>query len=155
MEDFTLKGYSDSDYASDVATRRSVTGYVYTMGSAPIAWRSKTQTTVALSSTEAEYMALGATVAEGLYLKRLVAEFGYIPAMQIYGDNMSSLHMVRNPSSNQKSKHIDVRHHFIRDHFASGMFQLEHLGTEVMVADMLTKSLAKALHEKHRGQLMY
>jgi hypothetical protein len=153
-EDFTLKGFSDSDYASDATTRRSVTGYVFTMGSAPIAWRSKTQPTVALSSTEAEYMALGATVAEGLYLKRMVAEFGYTSVMHIFGDNMSSLHMVRNSSSNNKSKHIDVRHHFIRDHFASGMFQLEHLGTEDMVADMLTKSLAKVLHEKHRGELM-
>jgi hypothetical protein len=124
------------------------------MGSTPIAWKSKTQPTVALSSTEAEYMALGSTVAEGLFLKRLVAEFDVDPSLTIFGDNMSSLAMVQNPTSHDRTKHIDIRHHFIREHFAARKFQLQHLGTEVMIADMLTKSLPKQAHERHRNEIM-
>jgi hypothetical protein len=152
--EYILKGYSDSDHGTDQVTRRSVTGYVFTMGSTPIAWKSKTQPTVALSSTEAEYMALGSTVAEGLFLKRLVAEFDVDPSLTIFGDNMSSLAMVQNPTSHDRTKHIDIRHHFIREHFAARKFQLQHLGTEVMIADMLTKSLPKQAHERHRNEIM-
>ena len=152
--EYYLRGYSDSDFGSDKETRRSVTGYVFLMGTGVISWKSKSQHTVALSSTEAEYMALGATVTELLYLKRLVREFGCDSKVQVYGDNISSLCMVENPTNHEKTKHIDVRHHFIREHYAAKEFLLEHLPTGEMIADMLTKPLARILHEKHVNKIM-
>ena len=72
----------------------------------------------------------------------------------MYGDNISSLCMVENPTNHEKTKHIYVRHHFIREHYAAKEFLLEHLPTGEMIADMLTKPLARILHEKHVNKIM-
>jgi hypothetical protein len=103
----SLIGYSDSDWASDIETRRSVTGFVFLLAGGPISWSSKCQPTVALSSTEAEYMALAMTCCEGIFLKRLLGQLGLpIVPLTLLGDNQSSLALVRNPVLHSRTKHF-------------------------------------------------
>jgi hypothetical protein len=143
--DLTLTGYSDSDWASDVDSRRSTTGYIFMLAGGPISWKSKCQPTVALSSTEAEYMALTATAQEAMSLRTLCGELGINVAdpVLIYGDNQGALAMALNPTMHHKSKHIDIKQHFIREKVADGDVQLQYISTKRMLADALTKPLSK------------
>jgi hypothetical protein len=144
--ELNLVGYSDSDWASDVDSRRSTTGYIFMLAGGPISWKSKCQPTVALSSTEAEYMALTATAQEAMSLRTLCEDFGVSTkssAVLIYGDNQGALAMAQNPTMHHKSKHIDIKQHFIREKVADGEVQLQYLSTKLMLADALTKPLAK------------
>ena len=150
----TLKAFSDSDWASDIETRRSVTGFVFLLAGGPISWSSKCQPTVALSSTEAEYMALAMTCCEGIFLKRLLGQLGLpIVPLTILGDNQSSLALVRNPVLHSRTKHIDIRHHFIRELWESGQISLDYCPTFSMYADCLTKPLATVAFLQHRSSL--
>jgi hypothetical protein len=143
--DLSLTGYSDSDWAADVDTRRSTTGYIFMLAGGPISWKSKSQPTVALSSTEAEYMALTASAQEAISLKALCADFSIhseAPVL-IYGDNQGSLAMAQNPTMHQTAKHISIKQHFIREKVSAGDVRLEYIPTRSMLADALTKPLAK------------
>ncbi|KXZ41602.1 hypothetical protein GPECTOR_370g152 [Gonium pectorale] len=111
---YKLEGYCDADYAGDLDTRRSTTGYVFVMGGGAICWQSKLQQTVALSTVEAEYMAASAATRQALWLQKLLDVFEFEPSpMPIYGDNQGAQALVRNPIIQQRSKHIDVLHHFV------------------------------------------
>ena len=137
-----ISGFSDSDWASS-HDRRSTTGYCFIMNSqsAVVSWKSKKQQTVALSSCEAEYMAITAATQESMFLSMLAKEFGHSTTkpINIRGDNEGSLSLVRNPVINQRSKHIDIKFHFIREKYTSGFISIAHVPSGENVADIMTK----------------
>jgi hypothetical protein len=151
-----LEGYSDSDWASDKDTRRSVTGYVFTINGDPISWQSKLQPTVALSTTEAEYMAVGAAAQEAIFLRRLLASLGFEQqgATVIFVDNNGCIFMSKNPVFHKRTKHIDIRWHFIREATDRGDIKLEYIPTGEQLADPLTKALPKGKLQELRTKLL-
>ena len=151
-----LIGYSDSDWAGDLDTRRSTSGYVFKIGGATINWCSKRQLTVARSSTEAEYMALSATAQECIWLRRLLRDFGASDndkPTTIYEDNNGAIELSKNPKFHNRTKHIDVAYHFTREKVASNDLSVIHCSTEEMVADIMTKGLGRIKFEKFRDML--
>lgn len=150
VSNFQLIGFSDSDWAGDKFDRKSITGYVFMMSGCAITWKSKKQPTVALSSTEAEYMALGDTVKELLWLIQLLKtvglKFNYPPT--IFEDNEGCKLLTSHPVHHQRTKHIDIKHHFIREHLGNKVFNLESVRTDEMAADMFTKNLNRMKFRK-------
>lgn len=139
-----LIGFCDSDWGGMRDTRKSTTGYVFFLNGGPVSWASKVQPTVALSSAEAEYMAAAAAAQEAVWLRALLGELGFpqSAATVIFEDNQACIAMTKNPVFHKRSKHIDIRHHFVRERVLSGEISLVHCGTSDMVADVLTKPLA-------------
>lgn len=135
-------GYTDSDFAGDLDTRRSTTGYVFTMNGGCISWSSRLQPTVAASTTEAEYMAAGSGVKEALWLRNLLSDLGK-PArtLTIYTDNQASLAMLKNPVSSVRTKHIDVLHHFARERVERNEVCFRYISTSDNISDIMTKAL--------------
>lgn len=149
-DDSDIIGYCDADWANQTDDRRSCTGYVFLFQGAAISWGSKRQQTVALSSTEAEYMSLAASVQEAMWLKQLQEEFW--PELKnkptiMFCDNQSCISLSGNESYHARSKHIDVRYHFIREKIAANQVLVEYMKTEDMIADVLTKGLHRPKHE--------
>ncbi|KAH9660266.1 hypothetical protein KPL70_024153 [Citrus sinensis] len=113
-EDDGLRGYVDSDYAGDLDRRRSLTGYIFMLNGCTINWKATLQSVVALSTTEAEYIAATEAVKEALWLKGLVAELGLSQkSVPIHCDSSSAIHLCKNPAHHEKTKHIDIKLHFI------------------------------------------
>lgn len=143
--DGQLTGYCDADWASDTNDRRSTTGYIFTLGtinSAPISWKSRKQTTVALSSTEAEYMSLSDATKEMIYLRSFSESLDLIqpPTNVMYCDNQSAIALSKgNPISHSRTKHIDIRHHFIRE---QERIEYKYIESANNPADCLTKPLS-------------
>ena len=148
-EDIALRGYCDADWAGDTNDRRSTTGYVFYVGMGAISWNSKRQPTIALSTVEAEYMAATQCIKEATWLRQLLADVGYVQeeATTIMCDNQGCISLAKNPTHHSRTKHIDVQHHFIREKLDSGVICLEYCPTQDMVADVLTKALAKERHQ--------
>ena len=144
-ESRTCKAYSDADWAGDKEDRKSTSGYLFQIAGGPVSWRGKKQDTVALSTAEAEYVALSSATQECVWMRRLNSELGNPPEgpTTILEDNQSSIAMARNPQFHGRAKHIDIRHHFIREEVKIGTIELEYCPTHEMVADMLTKGLAQ------------
>jgi hypothetical protein len=144
----TLVGYSDADWAGDPDSRRSTTGYLFTIGGVPVSWKSKKQATVALSTAEAEYMALATAAQEVSWLRKFLVNFGLDQneATVIFEDNQGCIALAKNPVSHERTKHIDIRYHFIRELIEAKMIDLQYLPTEEMLADLLTKGMARDRH---------
>ncbi|CAK9826054.1 Retrovirus-related Pol polyprotein from transposon TNT 1-94 [Anthophora retusa] len=153
--DEPLKGYVDADWANCPIDRRSYTGYAYVLASGAISWNSRKQQTVALSSTEAEYMALAEAAKEAVFLHAFLVELGFrqLADVNIYNDNIGASRMADNPVFHNRTKHIDVRHHFVRDLIKNGHITLGHVSTGDMPADVLTKALPRAKHVACRERL--
>ncbi len=148
-----LGAYSDSDWAADLSDRRSTTGYCFSLTESgpPISWKSKKQTTVALSTCKAKYMALAMTMQESLYLIQLMSgmENERQPApVKIFEDNQGAIALSKDPVSRQRSKHIDIRDHFVFSALSDGKITIEYCPTEDMVADVMTKPMTKFKMEK-------
>jgi hypothetical protein len=140
--DCTLHGYSDSDWASDLDTRRSTTGYFVTLNRNPISWCSKRQNTIALSTAEAEYMGISETIKELIWIKKLLTDLKITDfKTELACDNQSAIQISKNPVFHQRTKHIDIRYHFIREKIQEMKIKLYYLPTELMIADLLTKPL--------------
>jgi hypothetical protein len=139
---FDLLGYSDSDYAGCKVDRKSTTETCQFLGRCLVSWSSKKQNSVALSTVEAEYVAAGACCAQLLWMKQTLSdydcEFTKIPLLC---DNESAIKLANNPVQHARTKHIDIRHHFLRDHEAKGDIALRHVSTERQLADIFTKPL--------------
>ena len=137
-----MEGYSDADYAGDSDTRRSTTGFVFILNGGAISWNSRLQPTVAVSTTEAEYMASAQAVREALWLKKLLGDFGIkVGAMPIYTDSQGALKLLKHPIASIRSKHIDVIHHFARERVSRKEVCFAYCSTDEMVADCFTKPL--------------
>lgn len=146
-ENLKILGYCDADWASDEDERRSCTGYVFIRQGGAISWNSKRQPTVALSSAEAEYMALSSAVQEVLWLRQFEMNLHSMDSSEstnILCDNNSAIDLSNTNGYNARTKHIDIRHHFIRQVIQDKDVTLEHISTEEMVADVFTKPLSKA-----------
>ena len=152
-EDFKLEAFSDSDWAGCVETRKSTSCNMCRLGNAIIAWKSKKQPIVALSSTEAEYIALCAETQEVLWLRRLLAGIDLLQKdpTTIFEDNQGAMALSKNPKNHSRTKHIDVKFHFVRESVNNGTIAVEYRPTAEMVADTLTKGLAKPKFEKFRN----
>lgn len=121
-----------------------------------ISWRSKKQRTVALSSTEAEYMALTEAIQEAVWLKAFLFELGEMKsdeAVKIYEDNQGSIALAKNPEFHKRTKHIDIRYHFVREKVEDGQVVLEYCPTKDMKADMMTKPIPAPQFEHLRDML--
>ncbi|KAK2977314.1 hypothetical protein RJ640_014213 [Escallonia rubra] len=139
---FDLIGYSDADYAGCKTERKSTSGGCQFLGHSLVSWSSKKQNSVALSTTEAEYMAVGACCAQILWMKQTLLDFGlkydHIP---ILCDNTSAIDLTKNPIQHSRTKHIEIKHHFIRDHVQKGDIVLDFVDTNHQLADIFTKPL--------------
>uniref|UniRef100_A0A2N9I7J4 Uncharacterized protein n=1 Tax=Fagus sylvatica TaxID=28930 RepID=A0A2N9I7J4_FAGSY len=138
----TLRAYSDADWAGDPTDRRSTTGYCFLLGSSLISWRSKKQSVVARSSTEAEYRALADTTSELLWLRWLLQDLGVSTssATPIYCDNRSAIQIARNDVFHERTKHIEIDCHLVRHHLLQGSLQLISVSSHDQLADIFTKS---------------
>ena len=107
-------GYTDSDWAANPDDRKSITGYVLFLANSPVSWLTRRQKTVALSSTEAEYMARSDTTRQISWIKSLLGEIGFtIPKVPLYCDNQGAIFLATNPAQEQRSKHIEICYHYI------------------------------------------
>jgi hypothetical protein len=138
----TLSGYTDADGAGDIDSRKSRTGYLFKLGDGPISWQSKKQPTVALSTTEAEYLSLSAGLQEALWLRQLLDELGYTQSGPtiMHQDNTGCIELTKSNKNHSRAKHIDIRHHFIKENIGKTI-DMSWCSTQLMVADILTKPL--------------
>ena len=152
-----LIGYSDSDWANNLDDRHSTTGNVFLMSGGAISWISQKQATVALSTAEAEYVALGSATQEAIWLRRLMTDLNVSQTkptvINIREDNQGAIAMAKNPVGHKRTKHIDIKHHFIREAVRAGTVTLEYCPTSQMIADILTKPLPKLQFESLREKL--
>jgi len=143
-----LVGYVDADWAGCPDDRRSYTGYTFIFGNGPVSWESRKQRTVALSSTEAEYMAVTEGTKEAIHLQNFLNELGIKKKpVAIYNDNQGAGELIKNPVFHSRTKHIDARHHFVRDAYEQERIDPKYLQTEDMAADVLTKGLFGPKHK--------
>jgi hypothetical protein len=156
LRSMLLHGLSDSDWASEPDNRRSVTGYCFFLAGAVVSSSSKRQTSTALSSAEAEYMALSAAVQEAIFLRALLKFMGFeqLAATEIAVDNQACIAMSQNQTMHRRAKHIDIRHHYIREKVKSGEIVLAYIPTGDNVADIFTKALPRDSFRKHAHTLL-
>ncbi|KAG9444893.1 hypothetical protein H6P81_016233 [Aristolochia fimbriata] len=142
-DSFKLVGYTDSDWAGDDGDRRSTFGYVFTLGSGFFSWSSKKQQVVALSSTEAEYIAAAYCATQAVWLRQLLEEMYHKQDGPTPGrcDNRLAIALSKNPVFHGRSKHIDIKYHYIRDLVTKEELMLEFYKTHDQVADIFTKPL--------------
>ncbi|GJV41857.1 putative ribonuclease H-like domain-containing protein [Tanacetum coccineum] len=137
---FHLEAFSDSDYAGDNHDRRSTSGGCQYLGRRLVSWQCKKQTIVAISSTEAEYVAAASCCAQVLWMQNQLLDYGFnFMNTEIHIDNESTICIVRNPVFHSKTKHIQIRHHFIRDCYEQRLINVVKVHTDDNVADLLTK----------------
>ena len=142
--DFTLVGYTDADYAGYLADRKSTSGMAQFLGPCLVSWGSRKQNSISLSTTEAEYIAAASCCTQLLWLKQQLSDFGIsMGSLEIRCDNTSAINISKNPVHHSRTKHIDVRHHFLRDHVEKGNIKLTHVRTEEQIADIFTKPLGR------------
>jgi hypothetical protein len=140
--EYDLKVYTDNDYRH-VEDRRSTSGYVFFLSEGAVAWSSRKQPVVTLSTTEAEYVAAAACACHSIWMKRVLNSLGFssCKCVKIFRDNSSTIKLSKNPILHGRTKHIDVKFHFLRDLVKEGAVKLIHCRTREQVADILTKPL--------------
>jgi len=150
-----LSGFADADWAGDLVCRKSTSGYVFQLESSTVSWRSKQQSVVALSSTEAEYIALCLASQEATWLRKLLESIGFkqSDATTLYEDNQGTIALAKNPKSHSRTKHIDIKYHYVRESVEEKNIKLVYCSTEGMIADILTKGLPKPKFEQLRFSL--
>ena len=146
--------YSDSDFAGDNSDRKSTSGYCFSLGSGVISWKSVKQSCVALSTTEAEYVALSAAAQEAIWLRKLLMDLNFSnnDPILIYEDNQSTICLAKSSRNHSRSKHIDVKFNFIRD-VNSNKIIVDYCPTSDMLADIMTKGLPAERFSRLRSML--
>jgi hypothetical protein len=147
-----FQAYSDADHAGCLDTRRSTSGFVIKMGTGAVSWSAKKQSTVADSSTEAEYISASSAGRDIIWMRTLMKEIGHdiSTPSPLMVDNQSALKVLRNPELHGRMKHIDIKMHWIRDAIKRGDITVHFLPTNDMIADIFTKPLPKPAVERHR-----
>ena len=142
-----ILGYCDADWAGDHQDRKSTTGYCTFVGGNMVTWKSKKQRVVSRSSAEAEYRSIAVTTCELIWLKALLKDLGYHTnqPMKLYCDNKAALHIASNPVFHERTKHIEVDCHFIREKIQDRTISTQHVRSEDQLADIFTKNLTSAL----------
>jgi hypothetical protein len=153
--DFTLSGYTISDWDGSVSDRKSTSGCCFSLGSAMISWQSRKQSSIALSTAEAEYIAACSASCEAIWLRKLLTGLFDLEmeATTILCDNQICIKMTENSVFHEKSKHIEIRYHYIRNMVQRGAVKLQYVSTDEQVADVLTKPLSHVKFEHFRDKL--
>ena len=148
----TLLGYADADWGGCQDTRRSTTGYLFKTFGGITSWRARRQPTVSLSTAEAEYMASADAAKQASWLRLLLADLGYpqLDPTLLYNDNMGAILLSQNPVHHDRSKHISLRHHYLREQVGDKSLSLQHIGSKDNQADLLTKNLSADLFSNLR-----
>lgn len=150
-----LVGYSDSDFAGDLDSRKSTTGYLFLMNGGPVTWTSRKQSTVALSTTESEYMAASDAAREILWIRQFLLDIGRPQnTVSLKIDNQSAIKLIHNPVFHKRSKHIDVRYNFIREKVELEIIHIEYVESSYQLADFLTKALTLSKFNFIRDSIM-
>jgi hypothetical protein len=151
-----LEAFADASFANDSATGRSTTGFVLMLSGAAVAWRSKLQSCVAQSTTEAEYVALALTAAEVYWVRQLLAFLNNKQAAStpIYEDNNAALQLASNPVVQQRTRTINVKYHYLRQLVGQKEVDVLAVRTGAQRADILTKALPRATHKEHAAFLL-
>lgn len=154
-EDNVLVGYSDADLAGDLDDRHSTSGNLFLFAGGAISWLSKKQPTVSLSTAEAEYVSLCSATQEAVWIRRLLHDINCNQGAPkvIKEDNQGTIAIARNPVSHSRTKHIEIKYHYVRETIMDGQVSLEYCPTEEMIADLLTKPLASERFAKLRGAM--
>jgi hypothetical protein len=153
---YTIKAFCDSDYAGDYETRRSTSGYIIYVNDSPISWKSKGQERVAYSSTEAEYIAMSDASKEIMFIIQLLQQMNLkvkLPAT-LHVDNIGAIYLSSSQMSSQRTKHIDIRHHGIKEYIEDGFIEVVFVKSENNDSDIFTKNLGNELHEKHSSKFI-
>ncbi|KAL8135932.1 hypothetical protein AgCh_010520 [Apium graveolens] len=151
---FDLVGYSDADYAGCQTDRNSTSGVCTYLGQSLVSWQSKKQTSVTLSTAEGEYLAAGSCCSQILWMIQTLRDFGIKRSkVPIYCDNTSTINISKNLVNHSRTKHIDVRHHFLRDNSTKGKIELVFVPTEYQLADIFTKPLGETRFSTIRREL--
>ncbi|KAJ3701279.1 hypothetical protein LUZ61_004984 [Rhynchospora tenuis] len=154
-DEFDLVGYTDSDWCGDIDDRKSTAGFVFYMGDTTFTWVSKKQPIVTLSTCEAEYVAASSCVCHAIWLRKLLKDMNFArdQPTEIRVDNKSAIELAKNPVHHERSKHIDIRFHFIREHVKDGDVELTHVASREQVADIFTKPLGVELFNRFKKML--
>jgi hypothetical protein len=150
-----MKSYADSDFAGDIKTRKSTSGNLIIIGG-PVSWKSERQHIVALSSTEAEYVSASECLKSIIWCRSILSELSFAQASSsvLYQDNQSTIALTNNPIISKRTKHIDVRYHFLRAQVKAGVVTLQYCPTQEMLADILTKPLLRHQFVRLRDQIL-
>jgi hypothetical protein len=151
---FSLFGYSDSGWAGDKVDQKSTSGTCQFLGGSLVSWKSKKQNCTSMSTTKAEYVAAASCCAQLLWMKQTLKDFGVTcGVMPLLCDNESAIKIAHNLVQNERTKHIDIRHHFLRDHVNLGNIFLMQVKTEEQLADIFMKPLDEANFCRLRREL--
>ena len=152
----SLRGYADADYAADASSRRSTSGSVILLSDGPVMWSSRRQPCVTLSTAESEYVALSSAVQEIVWLRALLKElgFGQKEPTEVMEDNQSAIAIATGANTSRRTKHIDVRYHYVREKVKTGEIKVTYCATGDMIADVFTKPLGSSKFEELRAKVM-
>ena len=152
-DNLEVVGYSDSDFAGCVDSRKSTSGYVFMLAEGAISWRSAKQTLVATSTMEAEFVSCFEATSQGIWLRSFISGLKIVESisrpLRLYCDNSAAVFFAKNNKSGSRSKHIDIKYLAIREHIKAEEVLIEHIQTEQMIADPLTKGMPPKIFKDH------
>ena len=149
-----VRGFADSDFGGCRIDHKSTSGTCHFLGTSLISWSSRKQSSVAQSTTEAEYVAAASSCSQILWISSTLQDFGiFISSVPLFCDNTSAISIAKNPVQHSRTKHIELRYHFIRDHVEKGDIELLYVDTEHQLADIFTTPLDVSRFASLRGDL--
>ena len=150
----SIRAFSDADFAGCKIDRKSTSGTCHFLGTSLVSWSSRKQSSVAQSTAEAEYVAAASACSQVLWMVSTLRDFGLsFSSVPLLCDNTSAINIAKNPVQHSRTKHIEIRYHFLRDNVEKGNISLEFVESESQLADIFTKPLDRARFEKLRGEL--